>query len=112
MKLVLINPYAFLNKRAEFANEILGWRKNNVLGIKTVIPTNELVSKHFSHLPDAQCRAVANEWAGAQIEAYLVDFVPEGKQEEFKEYLYISPLDDVKRAERDILLWYPEKVVD
>lgn len=110
-KLLLITPYAM----AQHLNKVLmivhRWGETgNSIRKKRVLACGEVIEKHFNYLPKDDLERLVNEWDGQEIYAYVIATCPENAQEELMHLIYISP--DEKKAERDLLLWFPELFIE
>ena len=110
IKLMLITPFG-MSELGELFN-ILATQKVRVQRRKRVLVTDKLVAIHFESLGEDQKQALISEWSGTEVEALLVEDSPELEQlgDKMSTQLYITPAK--YEAWRDILLWYPEYLVE
>ena len=109
-KIVVTTPIGAKNL-AEIVNVLYGGR-GEAITKKQVIVCAVFADKHFDFLPDEQRKKVVAEWSGTTVTAFLVEDIAPESRKKLREIAYLTPEGDEKRAERDVLLWFPEHVIE
>ena len=107
-KIVVTTPLG-ATKRAEFVNFLNAAQE--IITSKPVIIDPVFIDKHFDFLPAEQREKVISEWSGTTVTAFLVRNISPETRKILGEIAYITPEGNEKRAERDVLLWFPEHVL-